>query len=306
MANTATPGNGFMVVTQVIPSATEGQHAAGPGPGVATVRVPNVGVHNVHVPTVGVPYVEVHNVPFVTPVSNSTTAPAPNPLQVFRRSKPTALGTVQIMIGVVCFLMSTVLSIEELPFSIYSGITYWGPTFYIISGSLTVAAEKHLTSCLVKGSLGMNVCSAVFAGLAIILLLMDFAVDLEFYDCDCYLLDDCSCEVNQQLMTVEITIGVITVVLGIALTIIEPTLSVYTGFVYWGSVIYIVAGSLSVAAGTKLSPCLVKASLGMNVVSAMVGGISFFLLGSDVGLVRGNSFYYSCKNEVYEAGLKFL
>ena len=49
-----------------------------------------------------------------------------------------------------------------------------------------------------------------------------------------------------------------------------------------------------------------KASLGINVVSAMVGGISFYFLGSDVGLVRGNSFYHSCKNEVYEEGLKFL
>ncbi|KAM4845172.1 membrane-spanning 4-domains subfamily A member 15 isoform 2-T2 [Thomomys bottae] len=47
---------------------------------------------------------------------------------------------------------------------------------FIISGSLSVAAEKNHTSCLVRSSLGTNVLSAMaaFAGTAI--LLMDFGV----------------------------------------------------------------------------------------------------------------------------------
>ncbi|XP_042761207.1 membrane-spanning 4-domains subfamily A member 15 isoform X2 [Panthera leo] len=47
---------------------------------------------------------------------------------------------------------------------------------FVISGSLSVAAEKNHTSCLVRSSLGTNILSAVaaFAGTAI--LLMDFGV----------------------------------------------------------------------------------------------------------------------------------
>ncbi|KAI4875856.1 hypothetical protein NFI96_010291 [Prochilodus magdalenae] len=165
MANTAAPGNdpgnGFMVVTHVISPAGTGPNGVGPLPGVAGVGVP-----------------------VISHVNNINTGPAPNPLQIFLKSKPTALGTIQIMIGVVCFLMSVVLSIGEIPFSIYSGINYWGPIFYIISGSLTVAAEKKLTTCLVKGSLGMNIWSAIVAGTAVILLSMDFAVGIGYDPCD--------------------------------------------------------------------------------------------------------------------------
>ncbi|XP_012499366.1 PREDICTED: membrane-spanning 4-domains subfamily A member 15 isoform X2 [Propithecus coquereli] len=47
---------------------------------------------------------------------------------------------------------------------------------FVISGSLSVAAEKNRTSCLVRSSLGTNILSAMaaFAGTAI--LLMDFGV----------------------------------------------------------------------------------------------------------------------------------
>ncbi|KAI4875857.1 hypothetical protein NFI96_034108 [Prochilodus magdalenae] len=199
------PRNDIMVVTQFLSSTPDGQNAVGPGPGVAAVGVPSVTVHNVGVPNAGVHNVGVHNVgghnigvptigvPYVAHVNNINTVPAPNPLLKFLKSKPTALGAIQIMIGVFTFLMAIVVSFNRIPFSTYSGIGYWGSVFYIISGSLTVAAEKHLTSCLVKGSLGMNVCSAVVAGTAVILFSMDFAVGIGYnpcydyyYNCDFY------------------------------------------------------------------------------------------------------------------------
>ncbi|CAD7670241.1 unnamed protein product [Nyctereutes procyonoides] len=56
------------------------------------------------------------------------------------------------------------------------GVPFWGGACFVISGSLSVAAEKSHTSCLVRSSLGMNVLSALgaFAGTAI--LLSDFGV----------------------------------------------------------------------------------------------------------------------------------
>ncbi|XP_068964614.1 membrane-spanning 4-domains subfamily A member 15 isoform X2 [Petaurus breviceps papuanus] len=47
---------------------------------------------------------------------------------------------------------------------------------FIISGSLSVAAEKHHTSCLVKSSLGMNIINVIASFAATAILLMDFGV----------------------------------------------------------------------------------------------------------------------------------
>ncbi|XP_011818929.1 PREDICTED: membrane-spanning 4-domains subfamily A member 12 isoform X2 [Colobus angolensis palliatus] len=47
---------------------------------------------------------------------------------------------------------------------------------FIISGSLTVSASKELSSCLVKGSLGMNIVSSIFAFLGVILLVVDTCI----------------------------------------------------------------------------------------------------------------------------------
>ncbi|KAK2911992.1 hypothetical protein Q8A67_004125 [Cirrhinus molitorella] len=92
-------------------------------------------------------------------------------LQGFFKAQPKALGTVQIMIGVMVFILGIVLTANDaryLDFSVYSGITYWGSVIYISTGSLSVAAQNKLNPCVVKASLGMNVISAITAGISIV------------------------------------------------------------------------------------------------------------------------------------------
>ncbi|XP_052445968.1 membrane-spanning 4-domains subfamily A member 12-like [Carassius gibelio] len=84
-----------------------------------------------------------------------------------------ALWTVQIMIGVMVFslgILHTTNFYRHSAIVVFSGITYWGSLIYISAGSLSVAAQKNLNPCLVKASLGLNVASAITAGLAIILM----------------------------------------------------------------------------------------------------------------------------------------
>ncbi|XP_072539497.1 membrane-spanning 4-domains subfamily A member 4A-like [Salminus brasiliensis] len=86
------------------------------------------------------------------------------------------------------------------------------------------------------------------------------------------------------LGTVEIMIGVFVILSGIALTH-DVFAFVHSGIAFWGALIHISAGSLAVAAGNKLHPCVVKGSLGMNVVSSVIAAITIIILSADLALV---------------------
>ncbi|XP_039507042.1 membrane-spanning 4-domains subfamily A member 4A-like isoform X1 [Pimephales promelas] len=100
-------------------------------------------------------------------------------LKGFLKLQPKALGTVQVMIGVVVFFLGVLLTLNDYNYPailVYSGITYWGSCIFIIAGSLSVAAQDKRHPSVVKASLGMNVFSAVTAGLAIPLMSVQLAV----------------------------------------------------------------------------------------------------------------------------------
>ncbi|XP_054553529.1 membrane-spanning 4-domains subfamily A member 18 [Talpa occidentalis] len=77
---------------------------------------------------------------------------------------------VQILIGLI-HIFSAVKPWEYYRYSItaISGYPVWGGISFIISGSLSVCAETDPDPCLVNGSVGMNVVSAIFslAGISI-------------------------------------------------------------------------------------------------------------------------------------------
>ncbi|XP_047670080.1 membrane-spanning 4-domains subfamily A member 4A-like [Tachysurus fulvidraco] len=96
-------------------------------------------------------------------------------LAAFLKGKPKALGTVQIIIGSLTFLLGIVLTSLVVTPMVVSGITLCGSLVFVSCGALSIAIAKRNNPCMVKASLEMNMFSAVVAGVFIILFLVDFS-----------------------------------------------------------------------------------------------------------------------------------
>ncbi|XP_007497627.2 membrane-spanning 4-domains subfamily A member 4A-like [Monodelphis domestica] len=111
-------------------------------------------------------------------------------LQNFLKGEPKVLGTVQIMIALMNFALGMIIILLPSRNYIYenfilnTGYIFWGTAFFLVSGSLAIAAENKTTNTLVQSSLAMNTVSAVAAGLGIIILSINLAMnDSSYYSC---------------------------------------------------------------------------------------------------------------------------
>uniref|UniRef100_A0A6Q2YEM8 Uncharacterized protein n=1 Tax=Esox lucius TaxID=8010 RepID=A0A6Q2YEM8_ESOLU len=97
------------------------------------------------------------------------------------------------------------------------------------------------------------------------------------------------------LGTVQIMIALVMLLIGIVMAWSPrpDNIGVLSGIFVWGSIIFVIAGSLTVAADNHLNKCRVQGSLGMNVVAAVTSFFGLFLYSMDTG---GIMLYYYCNH----------
>ncbi|XP_023419165.1 membrane-spanning 4-domains subfamily A member 15 [Cavia porcellus] len=162
--STPPASNGVFVV--IPPSNASGLH---PPPAVLpTSLCQPPGVMQFEEPTLG------------TQATRATQPPDLRPVETFLTGEPKALGTVQILIGLIHLGFGSVLLMVRRGhlgmLFIQGGVPFWGGSCFILSGSLSVAAERSHANCLVRSGLGTNILSAAAAFSGTAVLLMDFGV----------------------------------------------------------------------------------------------------------------------------------
>ncbi|XP_053354840.1 membrane-spanning 4-domains subfamily A member 4A-like [Clarias gariepinus] len=91
----------------------------------------------------------------VTPLTTNSAAAEQNPLQKFLKGEPKAMGVVQIMIALLTILLGIVMTFPPQAISVFSGVVFWG-------------------SLIISAALVLNILGTIAAGIAIIMLSLDF------------------------------------------------------------------------------------------------------------------------------------
>ncbi|KAM5140485.1 membrane-spanning 4-domains subfamily A member 8-like [Mantella aurantiaca] len=160
----------------------------------SAVQVPNVplasSVQNINPPSL-MNYALTSNmassVPTTAPQWHVPTIMQPNMdrsspfFQTFLKGKPLALGILVICASILEIAFGIAFFFFDGTVTSISGISFWGPVFYIIAGSLTIAAQKKPNVCLIRGSLSLNIISCIFSMIAVILSAVDMRIISYYY-----------------------------------------------------------------------------------------------------------------------------
>ncbi|XP_039181758.1 membrane-spanning 4-domains subfamily A member 4A-like [Crotalus tigris] len=95
---------------------------------------------------------------------------------------------------------------------------------------------------------------------------------------------------------IQIFIGIIGMIFGILLDIMNDFFMIYTiiKIAYWSGILYIISGSLAVAAARNPKIPLVQGALAMNVISAVSAGIGIIFLSSSITTHFSYHFWHFC------------
>ncbi|XP_077310751.1 uncharacterized protein LOC143930361 [Lithobates pipiens] len=116
-------------------------------------------------------------------ITPQNTDPSPPFYKEFLMGKPKALGVLIIVVSIFEIGLGIALAILAVTNTDVSGISFWGPVFYIIAGSLTLSAYRKPSINLVRGSLSLSVITCFITVIAVILNIIDLAT------VGCYIVD---------------------------------------------------------------------------------------------------------------------
>ncbi|KAM5185408.1 membrane-spanning 4-domains subfamily A member 4A-like isoform 1-T1 [Callospermophilus lateralis] len=102
------------------------------------------------------------------------------------------------------------------------------------------------------------------------------------------------------LGVVQIIIALIIFIFGIIMMTLEWFIYgplIISGYTVWGSLMFIISGSFSIAAGKRTTKGMVRSSLGLNIVSSVLSSTGMII--TVINVVIFTRFYYYCNyNEI--------
>ncbi|KAM9657963.1 membrane-spanning 4-domains subfamily A member 4A-like isoform 4-T5 [Trichechus inunguis] len=156
-------------------------------------------------------------------------------------------GVVQILIALInlslgiTILCVSLLFDEPAPISVYMGYPVLGSVMFIVSGALSIAAGKRDTECLDECTPGLNCLSSITAAIGIIIIAFSLSsFSFHHFPCDSNPMSE-NCAINRSIL------------------------------------VFIVSGSLSIAAGKRDTECLDQGSLGLNIISSAMATTGIIL-----------------------------